>query len=295
MKKLLISVLLIINILTIFSVTGFASGPGDITVYLKEENINTSLYKIDDCSSDNIAEIKNYIKNNNLNPVNETVSDKNCIVKFKNLEYGKYFILINDNYTAFTFELNDKQPSVTAHPKYNEPTTSSTHASTTDVNTVKYKIIKQWKNDNNTNERPEYINADIFINNIYLKTVKITKENSWQYEFNYKKDAKIDVLEHEIRHYKGSIKKDGNSIILINNYDKTYEPDTSKTQINNNSTTKTDKTTNNSVETSTTKRHISGGPLPNTGSSRTSLLISLAVLSVSAGAVILVIKKKPQV
>ena len=64
---------------------------------------------------------------------------------------------------------------------------------------IQLKVLKLWKGDEGRTDRPQSIEVDIFCNGTIFKTVTLSKENNWCYQWTAKANgASWKVVEQNV-------------------------------------------------------------------------------------------------
>ncbi|MBR5279902.1 MAG: Cna B-type domain-containing protein [Clostridia bacterium] len=89
--------------------------------------------------------------------------------------------------------------------------------------TISLKVIKLWKGDEGRNSRPKQVEVEIFCNGSSYKTVILSEENHWSYQWSEAKDgATWTVVERNTPEgYRMTVEKRDTSFVLTN----TFVPD----------------------------------------------------------------------
>ena len=134
------------------------------------------------------ATLNGYIQADNLLPTATATTDKDGTASFDNLEVGLYLvggvIAETDSY-VYTFsdfmiclpdeEAGELTYDVVARPKSekSEPVPQE----------KEYTILKLWKDEGHSNQRPSSITVDILQNGALAQTVVLNAANDWTYTF----------------------------------------------------------------------------------------------------------------
>ena len=83
---------------------------------------------------------------------------------------------------------------------------------------IQFKVLKLWRGDEGTADRPKSIEVEIFRDGISYETVILSEENHWSYSWSAKDDgASWMVVERNIPDgYKMTLDERGTSFVLIN-------------------------------------------------------------------------------
>lgn len=102
------------------------------------------------------------------------------------------------------------QVSVTAKPQVLPPITPDEE--------IQLKVIKLWRGDEGSSERPQSVEVDLFRDGVKCETVILSQENHWSYSWSAKKDgARWSVVERNVPNgYVMTVEERENSFTLTN-------------------------------------------------------------------------------
>lgn len=89
-----------------------------------------------------------------------------------------------------------------------------------------YKVVKQWKDLGYEENRPEYVEVDIFKDGVLQESVRLFTENNWSYSWKAPDDGgEWTAVERNIdEKYTVTVIKDGNTLIVTNVHESEEEP-----------------------------------------------------------------------
>ena len=92
---------------------------------------------------------------------------------------------------------------------------------------IQKKVLKLWKGDNDTSERPKSVEIEIFRDGISVETVILSENNHWSYSWSAKDDgANWTVVERNVpQGYTMTVEERDNSFVLTNTRE-SGDPDT---------------------------------------------------------------------
>ena len=96
---------------------------------------------------------------------------------------------------------------------------------------IELKILKLWKGDENTKDRPSYIEVEIFCDGKGVETVKLSDENDWFYSWLAEDNGEVwTVAERDVpKGYTVTVEKREGIFVLTNTHEPTEPDDTPKT------------------------------------------------------------------
>ncbi len=84
-----------------------------------------------------------------------------------------------------------------------------------------YKVVKQWKDNGQSEKRAKSIKIDIFRNGVLKETVTLSSSNNWKYSWKTEDDgSEWTVIERDVpKDYTVGISESGTTFIITNTYD----------------------------------------------------------------------------
>lgn len=168
--------------------------------------------------------LASYIAADSIEPTYKTTTDKNGCAIFENIEAGMYLTLetkVTSGETIITFENfltavpspkdeSDHLYDVFARPKYSAYTPTKKE--------LDYKIVKQWKDEGNIDNRPENVEIDILKDGVVQSSVVLNTDNNWSYSWKCEDDGSTwQAVERNISEdYFVSVDYNGTTIIVTN-------------------------------------------------------------------------------
>ena len=168
--------------------------------------------------------LASYIAADSIEPTYKTTTDVNGLAKFENIEAGMYLTLERKalaGETVITFEnFLTAVPSpneegahlydVFARPKYSAYTPTKKE--------LDYKIVKQWKDEGNIENRPESVEIDLLKDGVVKNSVVLNRDNNWSHSWKCEDDGSTwQAVERNIsKDYFVSVDYSGTTIIITN-------------------------------------------------------------------------------
>ncbi len=175
-------------------------------------------------NKDSAVTLEAYALRDHITPLDSGKTDVNGIICFhtaeKKLERGIYLVIgerheqNGKRYDAVPFlvELPGKSNIVGALVK-----SESTDIPEGEVDTVKRKVVKLWKDEGHESERPKEVTVMLLRNGEIYDTVILNAKNNWRYEWDaLDGDAKWTVAEKELDGYTVEITREGVSFAISN-------------------------------------------------------------------------------
>ncbi len=176
--------------------------------------------------------LSSYAIADGLTPTAEKVTDKNGVAEFTNLRAGMYltigireqtgkdFVVFEDFLTVIPYPADDGESylyDLTAYPKCKVITPRD--------GTVPYKVIKQWKDDEKTKNRPKSVKIEIFKNGKLNESVTLTAENNWMYSWRVADDgSNWRVVERDVPSgYFVNVSEQETAFVVTNSADESFE------------------------------------------------------------------------
>ena len=173
-----------------------------------------------------------YVAADSLSPTHVGTTDENGVVKFSDILPGMYLTLavrvetdkeiaIFENFLTVIpapSESGEHNYDVTAYPKCEKYTPKP--------DPIEYKVVKNWQDNGQSENRPEYIEVDIIRNGEIQHSVRISAQNNWAYKWTAEDDgSEWQAVERNVPEgYTVSVAKDANTIIITNIYDYNDDP-----------------------------------------------------------------------
>ncbi len=168
--------------------------------------------------------LASYIAADSIEPTYKAITDTNGCAKFENIEAGMYLILerkVVSGETVITFEnfltavpspseKNEHLYDVFARPKHSAYTPTKKEFA--------YKIVKQWKDEGNSADRPDSVEIDLLKDGAVHTSVILDASNNWCYTWKCEDDgSKWQAVERNISSdYVVSVEYNNTSIIVTN-------------------------------------------------------------------------------
>ncbi len=181
--------------------------------------------------------LASYITADSISPTKALKTDANGKVVFENLRPGIYLTTglqtrIGNTITKFEDFLtiiprqNDDYSmtyDVTAYPKCERWSVGDGGPKDPKVT---YKVVKQWKDNGQSEKRAKSVKVDIFRNGVRKESVTLSSSNNWKYSWKTDDDgADWTVVERAVpEEYTVEISKIGYSFIITNTYDENPKP-----------------------------------------------------------------------
>ncbi|MGG7178387.1 Cna B-type domain-containing protein [Clostridium paraputrificum] len=147
-------------------------------------------------------------------------------VKFSNLDVGIYLVL--GETSSFNNNKYEMKPFLVSVPiideitdDYNYDVKVTTKCEEIQNDKTSFIVQKKWSNDK-FEERPTSININLYRNNSVYKTVTLSEDNNWKYQWN-DLDNNVDwtVKEENVPlDYTVTYEKYNNTVIIVNTYKK---------------------------------------------------------------------------
>ncbi len=167
-----------------------------------------------------------------LETVSPAVTDSEGRVKYENLRPGMYLTLsvrYSSENEIVTFEnvlsvlprpddSGVNQYDVTAYPKHEKATPTK--------QPVEYKVVKQWKDAGESEERPSEVTVDILKDGVLQKTVELSSATNWSYTWEAPDDGSVwSSVERNIpKGYYVTSVENNKTFIITNIMDKNLPP-----------------------------------------------------------------------
>lgn len=181
-----------------------------------------------------------YIIADAMPPCAAGTTNEDGTVVFEGLEEGMYFIpsiAVEDDglYCSFSCSLV-ALPGLDPVDKswsYHVSTLPKPNMSVIPINDeLSYKVLKLWRDTDNTESRTEGVEIDILRNGVTVETVLLSEENNWTYTWSSENDGSIwTVIERNIPDgYFMTLEKRSTTFIVTNTLEpsETEEPDETK-------------------------------------------------------------------
>lgn len=183
-------------------------------------------YQINLESEDAAKTLASYVKGDNIKPMDTAKTDAEFKAKFNNLSKGVYLIIgsvITVDGMTYT-----PSPVMVSLPKWDNDVLLW------DLNVKgKYKMdnweelvnisaLKVWKDDGNTEARPNEISVSLTKNGDVYDTVKLNKDNNWTYKWkNLDGSYSWSIIEKDVpKGYEVSVEQNEWSFVITNTYKK---------------------------------------------------------------------------
>ena len=175
----------------------------------------------------NIAEtLSAYVEADQIAPTRVGITDENGTVVFENLQVGMYLVIsgeaniskgqvVYEPFAIFLPKLTDGvyDYEVEAYPK------SDLIAETPPKEpTIKYSVVKLWKDSGANAGRPDRVKIDILENGGLYKSIELGTHNNWSYSWETtNKRSAWTVVEREVpENYSVSITRNGAVFSVVN-------------------------------------------------------------------------------
>lgn len=165
-----------------------------------------------------------YAAADGIEPTQQQRTNENGQVSFESLQPGMYLVLavkIDTDEAVYTFESfmislpsfdedDDPYYQVTANPKCEsyEPKPGE----------LEYKVVKQWKDQGHSSDRPSSITVDILKDGAFFSTQTLSAENNWSYRWTALDDGSVwQAVERNVpQEYKVTTVVNGETIVITN-------------------------------------------------------------------------------
>lgn len=162
-----------------------------------------------------------------ISPDRETVTDEDGIAAFDGLEPGLWYVRRSENDDGM--EIEGFPPFVMVLPALADDGSWDYEVNAfpkagRGVNGINgrngfeyYSVIKQWKDEGNSADRPSSVFVELYEDGDLSETVALSADNNWRYEWVSDEDIFWDVIEQDVPDgYAFTVEQDENTFIITN-------------------------------------------------------------------------------
>lgn len=166
--------------------------------------------------------LRGYIDADGIIPYRVQKTDVNGKAEFKDLDAGLYLVgevsaeadsvsyvfydsmMVLPSYDgeSYTYDVDAKPKSRQSEPSKEEKT---------------YTVLKLWKDEGNTANRPDSVTVDIIKNGRVAETIVLSPLNNWTYTFTCSDESSLSVVERNVaKEYTVKVTEKDSSFVIIN-------------------------------------------------------------------------------
>ncbi|MBP3280661.1 MAG: Cna B-type domain-containing protein [Butyrivibrio sp.] len=142
-----------------------------------------------------------YIKENNISPVAEKLSEGDGKTYYTDLELGVYYVLSDKveaggythSFVNFLYPVPILEMTETGNVRVNYNPSASPKKSK--IASVHCSLRKRWSDSGNTANRPQTVTFRIYCDGEFMEEVTLSSENDWYYEWGISGDHTFSVEE----------------------------------------------------------------------------------------------------
>lgn len=217
---------------------------GELTSLDSFRKYDVDISEKDDEAWEELAStLEGYVLRDEISPEDSGKTDKDGKIRFpgehNRMQQGLYLVMGHRHtqddrtYDAVPFmvflpsleeKANDWQYDVDVEPKFDLVQNEG--------DTVTRKVLKVWKDDGHSRERPEKVKVQLLRDGKVYDTKTLNKDNNWRYTWrDLDEDYKWTVVEKEVDGYTVRTKREGVTYVVTNTYreDGTHRSDHSGT------------------------------------------------------------------
>jgi len=238
--------------------------PSSITIQYRYENMNFAgltcqIYRVAEVSSDGTyvltgefagypvsiydvesqAEWKNitstlsaYVVADGIQPDYTLVTDEKGTASFQNILPGMYLtqsVTVQDSERILTFEAFltvVPYPQEDGSHNYDVTVVPKVRHHTPTPKPLEYKVVKQWKDLGNTQQRPQSVTVDILKDGVVQSTQILSADSDWCYSWTAPDDGSLwQAVERSIpQNFTVTVVSRDNTILITNVYEVEQEP-----------------------------------------------------------------------
>lgn len=169
--------------------------------------------------------LEGYVKRDHIEPLDQRETDAKGNIEWRQLEKGLYLALgeqtKDDSFLYTPMPTLITLPNRTPDGEWNNHVSVSLKYEKEDIfqeQEIDFQVIKIWKNEDNTKNRPENITVQLLKDESVYDTIELNKENNWSYQWEgLPLQASWSVVEKEVPpNYTVTSTREGNQFILTN-------------------------------------------------------------------------------